>query len=156
VASTLKFVVEDPSSNRAQWALAEYIRDVTQTAGLTQLDLQAGVRDVAEYRAPTGVFLLGLFDEEAVACIGLRRRNDVEAEIKRMWVSPAVRGRGVGATLLAEVEARATELGYARVVLDTNGALTPAMRLYRTHGYTPIERYNDNADATHFFAKQLR
>jgi GNAT superfamily N-acetyltransferase len=73
-----------------------------------------------------------------------------------MWVSPAVRGRGVGATLLAEVEARATELGYARVVLDTNGALTPAMRLYRTHGYTPIERYSDNADATHFFAKQLR
>lgn len=92
----LKFVDEDPSSNRAQWALAEYIRDVTQTAGLTQLDLQAGVRDVAEYRAPTGVFLLGLFDEEAVACIGLRRRNDVEAEIKRMWVSPLSGAAGWG------------------------------------------------------------
>ena len=42
------------------------------------------------------MFLLGLFDEEAVACIGLRRRNDVEAEIKRMWVSPLSGAAGGG------------------------------------------------------------
>lgn len=46
-------------------------------------------------------------------------------------------------------------LGYARIVLDTNGALTAALRFYDRHGYRPIERYNDNPDATHFFAKDL-
>jgi GNAT superfamily N-acetyltransferase len=153
--SSLKLVVEDPGSSRAQWALREYISDVVRVAGLTQLDLQAAVRDVDEYRAPTGMFLLGLLDDAVVGCIGLRRRDDTEAEIKRMWVSPTARGRGVGTTLLAEIEARAIGLGYARIVLDTNGALIPAMRLYRAHGYTPIDRYNDNADATHFFAKLL-
>ncbi len=156
MASTLQLVVEDPGSSRAQWALTEYIREVTRLAGLTQLDLQGAVRDAAEYRPPTGVFLLGLWEDNIVGCIGLRRRDDVEAEIKRMWVSPTVRGRGVGTTLLAEIEARAAKLGYSRIVLDTNGALTTAMRLYLANKYTPIERYNDNADATHFFAKQLR
>lgn len=156
MASTLKLVVEDPGSSRAQRALTEYIREVTRLAGLTQLELHDAARDAAEYRPPTGVFLLGLLEDDVVGCIGLRRRGDAEAEIKRMWVSPTVRGRGVGTTLLAEIEARAAELGYTRIVLDTNGALTSAMRLYLANEYAPIERYNDNADATHFFAKQLR
>jgi GNAT superfamily N-acetyltransferase len=156
VARSLKLVVEDPGSIRAQGALTEYIRDVVRIASPTQLDLQGALRAVDDYRAPSGVFLLALFDDETVGCIGLRRRAESEAEIKRMWVSPTVRGRGVGTTMLAEIEARAAELGCSRIVLDTNGALTAAMRLYRAHGYTPIERYNDNADATHFFAKWLR
>ncbi len=46
-------------------------------------------------------------------------------------------------------------MAFARLLLDTNGALTAALRFYAGRGYEPIPRYNDNPDATHFFAKDL-
>ncbi len=72
-------------------------------------------------------------------------------EIKRMWIEPGHRGRGLGSQLLGALEAASLELGHERVRLDTNGALREAIRLYAARGYRPIDRYNDDPDATHFF-----
>jgi GNAT superfamily N-acetyltransferase len=146
---------EDPGTRRAQAAVITYIREVLTLAGLQQLGVEAAAADVDDFRPPAGTFAVALDGERVVGCIALRRHTEADAEIKRMWVAPTARGGGLGTALLAHAEERAGELGYRRVVLDTNDALTAAMHFYARHGYKPIGRYNDNLDATHFFAKRL-
>lgn len=125
-------------------------------AGISAVTPADVLTDAADYREPSGVFLLALDAAGAVVgCAGLRGLSPGTGEVKRMWVAAPARGRGVGAQLLAAVEDRAGHLGYTRLLLDTNGALTAAMGLYAHNGYSPIERYNDNPDATHFFGKEL-
>jgi ribosomal protein S18 acetylase RimI-like enzyme len=71
-----------------------------------------------------------------------------------VWISPDVRGLGVGRRLMGELEARAAAHGpLAR--LDTNGALGEAVAMYRASGWTEIDAYNDNPYAHHWFEKRL-
>jgi ribosomal protein S18 acetylase RimI-like enzyme len=76
-------------------------------------------------------------------------------EVKHLWVRPAARGTGVGRALLADLERRAAAFGATEVVLDTNERLEAAQALYRSTGYREVEPYNDNPNATHWFAKGL-
>jgi GNAT superfamily N-acetyltransferase len=73
-----------------------------------------------------------------------------------MWVAPTARGQGLGRLLLADLEARSRGLGHHIVRLDTNGVLSEAIAMYERAGYHPIERYNDNPFAEHWFEKHLR
>jgi ribosomal protein S18 acetylase RimI-like enzyme len=110
---------------------------------------------VLAYGPPHGAFLLARRDGEVVGCGAVQHLDDETAEIKRMWVSPTARGQGLGRRLLAALEAEAARSGRTRVVLDTNGALTEAIAMYRHAGYTAIEPYNDNPHAEHWFEKRL-
>src|SRR4051794_16470956 len=111
--------------------------------------------DPAEYAKPTGSFLVVYEDGEPIACGGLRALPDGAAEVKRMYVVPEARGRGVAAQLLARLEDEARRLGYQRVRLDTAAKLTEAQALYRGAGYTEIPDYNGNPAAAHWFEKLL-
>jgi GNAT superfamily N-acetyltransferase len=72
-----------------------------------------------------------------------------------MWLHPETRGRGLGRALLAALEEAAVDLGASRGVLDTNSALVSALTLYRGAGWQEVPAYNDNLQATHWFAKSL-
>jgi len=109
----------------------------------------------AELRAPGGAYYVGYEGSEAVAGGGLRRLEDGTAEIKRMYVRPEFRSRGLAAQLLLRLEAAATELGYASVRLDTGPKQVTAQRLYRSAGYTDIAPYNDNPFACFWGEKRL-
>ena len=109
----------------------------------------------AELQPPQGVLLLARLDGRAVACGAVRVIGPHLAEIKRMWVAPAQRGFGIAPRLLAALETQALALGCPTVRLDTNGALTEAIALYRRSGYRAIPRYNDNPYAQHWFEKAL-
>jgi GNAT superfamily N-acetyltransferase len=83
------------------------------------------------------------------------RRLDGDAglgEVKRMYVVPEARGRGLGRRLLEEIEAAARELGYRRLRLDTSGTVR---RLYEAAGYVAIPSYNGNGRATFWGEKAL-
>jgi drug/metabolite transporter (DMT)-like permease/GNAT superfamily N-acetyltransferase len=108
-----------------------------------------------EYIEPAGTFLVVYDDGEPVACGGIRPLPDGAAEVKRMYVVPGARGRGVGAQLLARLESEARRLGYRRVRLDTAASLTEAQALYRAAGYHEIADYNGNSAASHWFEKVL-
>ncbi len=108
-----------------------------------------------EMIAPTGVFLVGYADDRPVACGGLRRLHDDVAEIKRMYVSPTVRSRGVGRALLRALEDAGREIGYARVLLDSGPEQIHGLALFRSAGYTEIRQYNDNHIATYWAEKRL-
>jgi ribosomal protein S18 acetylase RimI-like enzyme len=72
-----------------------------------------------------------------------------------MWLAKRVRGLGLGARLLAELERRARMAGARIVQLETNCALTEAIALYRRSGYVEVPRFNDEHYAHHWFRKQL-
>jgi GNAT superfamily N-acetyltransferase len=76
-------------------------------------------------------------------------------EMKRLYVRPEHRGRGVALLLLKIVEEFARSHGNHWLYLDTKDDLTTAQRFYKRHGYQPCERYNDNPQATMFLRKAL-
>jgi GNAT superfamily N-acetyltransferase len=106
---------------------------------------------------PFGVVLLARLDGAAVGCGAVRRHDDGTAEVKRMYVMPEARGRGIAATLLAALERAAADLGYRHLVLETGIRQQEAMRLYETRGWTPIENYGAYrmSSLSRSFAKSL-
>jgi GNAT superfamily N-acetyltransferase len=94
-----------------------------------------------DFTPPLGVFLVAFLGEEPVGCAGIHRFDEGVAELKRMYVVPAARGRGVARALLRGLEAAAAELGFRRVRLETGLRQPEAMALYGSAGYGVIEPY---------------
>ena len=114
-----------------------------------------------QFTPPAGVFLVVEEGGEVIGCGGVRRIQrrpdtyEVRFEVKHLWLSPAARGRGAGRRLLEELERRAIEYGAEELVLDTNASLEAAGGLYRSSGFTTIEPYNTNPNATHWYGKRV-
>lgn len=116
--------------------------------------------DPAAFTPPDGQFVVVENDHgEPVGCGGVRRVADYMSEpcfeIKHLWVEPAHRGRGWSRTLMGELERLAIGYGARWLVLDTNESLEAAQQLYRSSGFADCEPYNDNPNATHWFAKRV-
>lgn len=104
---------------------------------------------------PAGLFLVATLHAEPVGCGGLKFHGDAPAEVKRMWVAPAVRGLGLGRRLLTELEAHARARGATVLRLETNGTLAEAISLYRSSGYREVAAFSDEPYAHHWFEKRL-
>lgn len=109
----------------------------------------------AELGPPGGVFVVGFEDGLAVCCGGIKELLDGACEIKRMFVVPSARGRGVAQALLRELERRARGLGYALARLDTGPRQAAALAIFERTGYEPIGNFNSNPIATYFGEKHL-
>lgn len=117
-----------------------------------------------EFRPPAGTFLLGWIDGTPAAMGGWRAREgdgahlrDGDAEIKRMYVVPAVQRRGHARALLAELERTAAAVGRVRMVLET-GLLQPeAIALYTSAGYAEMGKFGLYAHeaSSRYYAKAL-
>lgn len=96
---------------------------------------------------PASVVLTGLIyeDELPIAHVALRRLGG-DLEIKRMYVVPDARGKGLSKQLLAEAELVARVEGARRVILHTGTRQTAAIALYEAHGYRPIPVYEPYVD----------
>jgi GNAT superfamily N-acetyltransferase len=109
-----------------------------------------------DFAPPGGVFLVGYDDDGRAVCGGgVKRLSENVAEIKRMYVVPEARGRGVARVLLAALEDAARELGYARIRLDTGPKQPHAEALYRSAGYRDIPDYNGNPHAGFWGEKSI-
>ena len=109
----------------------------------------------AELRPPGGAYYVGFEGSAAVAGGGFRRLGDGLAEIKRMYVRPEARSRGLAAELLRTLEDAIRDLGYERARLDTGPKQPHAQCLYRAAGYVEIAPYNDNPFACFWGEKRL-
>ncbi|MEA2322217.1 MAG: hypothetical protein QOD81_2067 [Solirubrobacteraceae bacterium] len=109
----------------------------------------------AEMGPPHGTFLVGFEGGEPVCGGGVKRLGDGLAEIKRMYVVPHARSRGLARALLAALEAAARDLGYERVRLDTGARQPHARALYEAEGYRSIPDYNGNPCAAFWAEKRL-
>jgi len=101
------------------------------------------------YASPGGAVLLAECDAAAVGCVAVRPLDGPVCEMKRLYVRPAARGRGVGRRLVERICAAARERGYTEMRLDTLASMAPALRLYAAAGfrYIPAYGFNPIADA---------
>ncbi len=114
-------------------------------------ELQSG-----KYAPPEGTILLATSDNEPIGVVALRKFDDEDCEMKRLYVRPILRGASVGRKLAEAIIEKGRQLGYKRMLLDTHTTMKKAHQLYESLGFHYIPRYNDNAvpDAL-FMALQL-
>nr|MDT0663524.1 GNAT family N-acetyltransferase [Micromonospora sp. DSM 115978] len=145
----------DPGGDVAVAVLSRYYDDLDRRFPEGFDVEQTVAAPVAELVPPHGCFLVLFVGGEPVGCGAVRVLDGTTAEIKRMYLDPTVRERGLGRRLLGALEHTAIELGRHTVRLDTSAHLTEAIALYRSSGYRDIPAYNSNQYAAHWLQKLL-
>ncbi len=151
----LRFEEVDPTSREAAWCLEQYYRELRETFAEGFEPSKSVLADASAMRRPHGVFMIARRATEPVACGVVKLTSPRVAYIKRMWVAPSERGRGLGRALLTALEGKAMDLGCRTVQLETNRALAGAIRLYRAAGYQEVAPFNAEYYAHHWFEKML-
>lgn len=153
--SRVTLEVADPRSDAARWCLGEYYAELARRfergfeVHLSR-DPEAG-----DMIAPKGTFLVAMSDGLPIGCAGLKGHDGSWGEVKRVWVSPAARGLGLGARMMTALEEAGRGLGMGLLRLDTNSALPEAVAMYRATGWTEIDRFNDDPYPDVFFEKRI-
>lgn len=98
-----------------------------------------------DYAAPDGRLLLAEEEGELAGCIAMRKLEPHVCEMKRLFLRPAYRGKGLGKVLVESIIDEARKLGYRYMRLDTvPGRMDQAIALYRAMGFVEIEAYCEN------------
>jgi ribosomal protein S18 acetylase RimI-like enzyme len=147
--------LKQPQS-RAEWLEARSL--IEQYAASLQLDLEFQnfaheLEHLAEeYAPPGGAFLIARDAKRALGCAGVRSFAGSDGEIKRLYVIPEARGRGIGQLLARRAVAEGRKLGYKRLLLDTLPAMHAAQGLYAALGFrrTSAYRFNPLPGAAYF------
>lgn len=96
------------------------------------------------YSPPGGALYVALLDGVACGCVGIRKLEDGVCEMKRLYVRPAGRGRGMGRRLAETAIHWAREAGYQEMKLDTLPSMQTAIALYRSLGFVETAPYTEN------------
>ena len=131
----------DLLSNEAQTLIAELNAELSAMypeEGATHFRL-----DPSEVRPGNGRFVIAARDGRHLGCGAVRRIDARTAELKRMYVRPEARNRGVARAVLRALEAEARGLGVGRLVLETGVRQAAALALYRREGYVVIPPYGE-------------
>jgi DNA-binding MarR family transcriptional regulator/GNAT superfamily N-acetyltransferase len=155
VASMVRIDVTDPRQPDARHCLRSYFAELGARFDGGFDPARSIPADDDELTWPAGLLLVATLHADPVGCAALKLHGDEPAEVKRMWVAPAVRGLGLGRRLLADIETQARQHGVRVLRLETNRTLTEAVGLYRAAGYREVAAFNTEPYAHHWFSKRL-
>lgn len=97
-----------------------------------------------KYGLPKGRLYVAYFENKVAGCIALRPLNDTQCEMKRLYVKPQFRNKGIAKILVEKIISDAKEIGYNSMLLDTLPFLTAATNMYKKMGFYEFECYNDS------------
>lgn len=106
-----------------------------------------------KYGTPYGRLYLAYCNGHAAGCIGLRKMDEQNCEMKRLYVRPQFRGNKIGEQLVRKIIMDAKEIGYTGMLLDTLPFLESAILMYKKFGFYTIECYNNSPISTSIFMK---
>jgi GNAT superfamily N-acetyltransferase len=159
-AEPVRIEVVAPNTSAARQVLRTYVDDVASSyygRPATDEEIDAALQEdpSIDLEPPYGLFLVARQRDLVLGCAGLRWLPERVGEVKRVFVAPAARGRGLGARLMGELEHLAREHGLSALRLDTRHDLVEARRLYAALGYEEVPAFNHGRYAEHWFAKTL-
>ena len=145
----------DPAGADAQRCINAYFAELNRRSNVPYDPAKGVPAEPHEMTPPAGLFLVVYVNGEAVGCGGVKHHPHAPSEIKRMWVAEPARGLGIARRLLNQLETEAINSGATTTRLETNGALTEAIAMYRSAGYEEVPPFNDEPFAHHWFEKAL-
>jgi GNAT superfamily N-acetyltransferase len=123
-----------------QWANAK-VKENFQVSFDIAAMLEDDMNTLDKFMPPGGRLLLGSVEDDPMGIACLKALTDRIGEVKRMYVRPEARKRGLGRALLHQLIEEARQIGYERVRLDSARFMTEAHQLYRSTGFCEIEAY---------------
>ena len=108
-----------------------------------------------KYALPNGCILLAWDKMDCVGCVGLRPLSDIASEMKRLYIIPAYRGKGLGRLLAEKILKFAIESNYTKTMLDTLSSMESAQRLYRSLGFAETAPYYRNPHPNVVFFEKI-
>ncbi len=139
----IRFVTNGPDVRTVRQLFLEY-----QSAIGTDLCFQDFTRELTdlpgEYAPPSGRLLLAVSEGDAAGCAAMRRIEEEVCELKRMYIRPKHRGKGIGRIMAEVMIGEARKLGYKRMRLDTLSTMKEAIGLYESLGFIDIPAYRYN------------
>jgi putative acetyltransferase len=146
VVKTLTFAQAESPPQIAQ--ARELFLEYAQSLGFS-LCFQNFDQELAElpgdYAPPAGRLLLAEFDAQLAGCVALHKLDSAVCEMKRLYLRPQFRGRGLGRLLAEKIIAEARLIGYERMRLDTvEPVMKDAVAMYRRFGFKDIAPYCPN------------
>lgn len=106
-----------------------------------------------KYGLPYGRLYIVKVENKVAGCIGLRKIDDKNCEMKRLYVSPEFRGHKIANKLVTLIIDDAKKIGYKHMLLDTLPFLEEAIHLYKNFGFYEIEKYNSSPMDTSIYMK---
>ena len=106
-----------------------------------------------KYGLPYGRLYLVYYNNEVAGCIGLKKIDKKNCEMKRLYVRPKFRGKQIGEQLIEKIIKAAKEIGYSYMLLDTLPFLKGAIYLYKKYGFYEIASYNNSPMNTSIYMK---
>ena len=97
-----------------------------------------------KYGLPHGRLYLAYYEGKLAGCIGLRKIDDENCEMKRLYVKPEFRGKHIASRLVQRIIEDAKEIGYKNMLIDTFPFLESAIAMYKNCGFVEIESYNNS------------
>ena len=106
-----------------------------------------------KYGLPYGRLYIAYYDNKLAGCIGLRKIDEQNCEMKRLYVRSEFRGKRIGNRLVQQIISDAKQIGYTHMLLDTLPFLQSAIHMYKQYGFYEIPSYNDSPMDTSIYMR---